>query len=218
MKQTLNQDSGKSSETDQSSLEAQPMDSARSELITPNNEMIDEDDEKKTIPNPKLNKLTLEMFMNNNYYSKYVSKTDPDKFHKMEEFRKSISKYKNEILDFTYELMINLEKQKIVNHDLYTKFEDYMIACLKHLQMKEADAKAEAIANVQYDDEVADALSDPGDTNFMECPRTEWTAGGGDEVTRVSGRFSGSSESTGRETPNMFPRSFWGPTVKRNYK
>lgn len=140
-------------------------------------------------PNPKIDKLTLEMFMNTNYYSKYLSKSDPHKYQELETFRNSLRKYKHDLLDLTCELIENPG-----NHsELYQKFEDFMTVCIKHIQHKQEIEERQNRRLSNGDDEVSDGLSDPEDTTFM-----------GGEIDTASTTMS-----------TMFPRSYWGPKIAR---
>ena len=60
---------------------------------------------------PKIAKITLESFMNNNYYMKYLSNSDPKAYHEQREFCESIVKYHTKILELTRQLLENPNKQ-----------------------------------------------------------------------------------------------------------
>jgi hypothetical protein len=113
--------------------------------------------------NPEIDKLTLEMFMNNNYYTKYLSNSDPIKYQQYEEYRENIRIYKNLILELTEELMENPDKLIYNSSALHEKFNEYMRACVKFMQMREFEnklANSSSTKSIKYNDEYEDGLSD----------------------------------------------------------
>jgi hypothetical protein len=136
---------------------------------------------------PKINKLSLEMFMNNNYYSKYLSKSDPIKYQEFHTFQNNAKKHKKTILEMTKDIIENPDK--LINPIIHDKYHEYVNACIKYLEMKELDEKAEQADNI-YGDEVEDAISDH--EMLIDHDSEE-------ELPQIS----------------PFPKSFWGPAIAR---
>ena len=84
-----------------------------------------------------MDKMSMELFMNNRHYSKYLSDTDPKKYEEFTEYRKTLSKYHNSIMDITQQLLTNPKKQWI--HNISESFHHFAKSCIKYLENQELE-------------------------------------------------------------------------------
>ena len=104
-----------------------------------------------------LSKLTLEMFMNNNYYNKYLSSSDPLAYREQQDFLDNITKHKQAILDLTKQL---LDKPKMqVTTPVLETFKQYMAASIKYIEHCEFEARSSS-ASENIGSEWSDGESD----------------------------------------------------------
>ena len=104
-----------------------------------------------------LDKLTLEMFMNNNYFTKYLAKSDPTKYQELCNFQELVSSNRSRILDLTQQLLDDNTIQ--INKLLQEKFHEYVTACIKYLDMRDMegnDADDETYSNASFDPDAGD--------------------------------------------------------------
>jgi len=143
-----------------------------------------------THQDPKLAKLTLEMFMNNSYYTKYLSTSDPSAYKEHQGFLDNIVKHRSTILTLTKQLVDHPETQ--ITAPVLEAFKQYASACIKYIELRELEEKAEAAAEACGGDrEWSDAESDH-EILFEK---------GTDDLTE--------------EDIAPLPKSFWGPTVQK---
>jgi hypothetical protein len=148
--------------------------------------------------NSNIDKITLELLMNNRMYSKYLSKTDPMKYNEHASYRESISQYKKKIMEIT-EVMLS---DKQFNNNLNETFHIYVKSCIKYLENKELEEKY-----------TKDSYSDDDDEENLFEENSSYTG----KDTKI--RHETSMGVFGEESDN-FPKSFWGKQVKkgeRNY-
>lgn len=80
-----------------------------------------------------VDKLTLELFTNKTNYRKYLSKSDPERFHLLEKKREKYQKYKREILEKT-EKMLSFP-DLAVSSLIQETFENYADVLIKEIEM-----------------------------------------------------------------------------------
>jgi hypothetical protein len=80
-----------------------------------------------------IDKLTLQLLMNKNTYSRYIEKTDPKKFKEEQEFKEKIKKYKSRILSFTIKYLDDTTLQ--LNNEMDAIMRDYMKTYIKYFEM-----------------------------------------------------------------------------------
>ena len=146
-------------------------------------------------PMTKFNKMSMELFMNNHHYSKYLSKTDPQKYEEFAEYRKTLIKYHDGIMGITQQLLSNPKKQW--NHDITETFHHFTKSCIKYLENQELE---------QY---TKDSYSDDGD----------------EDETMFDEKFMNSTENTAdfsktrdvkKSERSDFPKSFWGKQIHKS--
>ena len=106
-----------------------------------NNDLIDNDNENpdQSLPNnnAEIDKLTLELLLNKNHYSKYLSKNDPKKYDEFREFKAKLRKYSIDIVDITSQLIENPKKP--FSTDIEDSFLTYVKSIFRHLELKKME-------------------------------------------------------------------------------
>lgn len=106
-----------------------------------NNDLIDNDNEdsEQSLPNnnAEIDKLTLELLLNKNHYSKYLSKNDPKKYDEFREFKAKLRKYSIDIVDITSQLIENPKKP--FSTDIEDSFLTYVKSIFRHLELKKME-------------------------------------------------------------------------------
>jgi hypothetical protein len=87
--------------------------------------------------NDHIDKLTLELLLNKNHYSKYLSKTDPEKYEKHKEYKAKLRKYSVDIIDITSRLIENPKEG--ISAEIEEGFNIYMKLLIRYFEMKELD-------------------------------------------------------------------------------
>lgn len=115
-----------------------------------NNDLMDKDNEDsdQSLPknNAEIDKLTLELLLNKNHYSKYLSKNDPKKYDEFREFKAKLRKYSIDIVDITSQLIENPKKP--FSTDIEDSFLTYVKSIFRHLELKKME-----ISGSQNDDD-----------------------------------------------------------------
>ena len=97
-----------------------------------------------------VDKLTLELLMNKNTYSRYIERTDPSKHKEEEEFRKKLKKYKSRMISLT---MKHLEDPNFqINTQLSCMISEYTKTFIKYFEMN--DLEISCFYSHKKDDEV----------------------------------------------------------------
>ena len=91
--------------------------------------------------NKMIDKLTLEIMANKSKYKKYLSKTDPDKYEKIQEYSMKLQKYETDISRIVNDYICSPNKQ--ITTDLDETFEHFAKSCIKYLEMKEFEKYGE---------------------------------------------------------------------------
>jgi len=84
-----------------------------------------------------VDKLTLELLMNKNTYSRYIERTDPSKHRKEQEFRKKIKKYKSRMLSLTMKHLDDPNFQ--INNELSSMISEYARTFIKYFEMNDLE-------------------------------------------------------------------------------
>jgi FtsZ-interacting cell division protein YlmF len=87
--------------------------------------------------NEYIDKLTLELLLNKNHYSKYLSKTDPKKYDELKEYKSKLRKYSVDAIDITSQLIEN--PNMLFNGDVEDAFHNYMKSIFKYFEMKDIE-------------------------------------------------------------------------------
>ena len=138
---------------------------------------------------PKIAKLTLEMFMNNNYYKKYLSTSDPLAYKEHQDFLDALTRHRYSILDITKQLLNAPETQ--ITAPVLETFRQYVAACIKYIEHRELEERSD-VAVGGGEREWSDAESDHEDL-----------------FARV--------DEDGDPEPEIapFPKSFWGTAIRK---
>jgi hypothetical protein len=87
--------------------------------------------------NEYIDKLTMELLLNKNHYSKYLEKTDPKKHDQYQEYKSKLRKYSVEIIDITSQLIENPKSAPSL--DIDDSFNTYVKSILRHFELKELE-------------------------------------------------------------------------------
>jgi len=109
--------------------EQQEKEQEMASLITENRDYV------PVTTNKMIDKLTLEIMANKSKYKKYLLKTDPDKYEKIQEYSMKLRKYETDILRIVNDYICSPNKQ--ITTDLDEAFEHFAKSCMKYLEMKE---------------------------------------------------------------------------------
>jgi hypothetical protein len=101
--------------------------------------------------NDHIDKLTLELLLNKNHYSKYLSKTDPEKYEKHKEYKAKLRRYSVDIIDITSRLIENPKEG--ISADIEEGFDIYMKSLIRYFEMKELENTNEHGQNAEEADE-----------------------------------------------------------------
>jgi len=102
---------------------------------------MENENEESSKTNEYIDKITLELLLNKNHYSKYLSKTDPKKFDEFREHKSKLHKYSIDIVDITSQLIEN--PKKMFSSDIEETFDSYVKSIIRYLEMKELENKRE---------------------------------------------------------------------------
>lgn len=92
---------------------------------------------KEVSKNEYIDKLTMELLLNKNHYSKYLAKTDPKKHDQFQEYKSKLRKYSVEIIDITSQLIENPKSAPSL--DIDDSFDAYVKSILRHFELKELE-------------------------------------------------------------------------------
>jgi hypothetical protein len=87
--------------------------------------------------NEYIDKLTMELLLNKNHYSKYLAKTDPKKHDQFQEYKSKLRKYSVDIMDLTSQLIENPKSAPSL--DIDESFDAYVKSILRHFELKELE-------------------------------------------------------------------------------
>ena len=121
-----------------------------------------------------IDKMSMELFMNNHHYSKYLSKTDPQKYEEFTHYRKTLTKYHDRIMGITQQLLDNPNKQ--INRYIEETFHYFAKSCIKYLENQELSTK-DLYSDENGEDETLfdeQYMVDSGTTARENFPKSFW--------------------------------------------
>jgi hypothetical protein len=95
--------------------------------------------------NEQINKLTMELLLNKNHYSKYLQHTDTKRFDEFKTFKSKLRKHSIDIIDITSDLVENPKKS--INKDIEESFEIYVRSIIRYLEIKQGNNKEQQLEN-----------------------------------------------------------------------
>jgi hypothetical protein len=147
-----------------------------------------------------VDKLTLELLMNKNTYSRYIERTDPTKHKEEQEFRKKINKYKSRMLSLTIKHLDDPNFQ--INTELSCMISEYARTFIKYFEMN--DLEISCFYSHEKDEEV-----DEEDTMFGKI----------DEETEIFDRdYSSVAADDGSVTPEQANKFLYRYTMDNYVK
>jgi FtsZ-interacting cell division protein YlmF len=132
-----------------------------------------------------IDKLTLELLINKQQYSKYLSKADPKKYDEFKEYKSKLRKYSVDIMDMTSQLIENPNHPYSV--EIEESFNTFSKSIFRYFEMKELEKSNEYNQDYKKDEDMMFAHCE---TPFLEDAENE-----SDNL---------------EETPPKTMRSFWG--------
>jgi hypothetical protein len=113
-----------------------------------------------------IDKLTLELLMNKNTYSRYIEKTDPSKHKEEQQFRKKINKYKARMISLTIKHLDDPNFQ--INNELSSMIYEYARTFIKYFEMNDLEISCFYSNEKDEDAEAEDTLFGKIDTKDTE--------------------------------------------------
>jgi hypothetical protein len=133
-----------------------------------------------------IDKLTLELLINKQQYSKYLSKTDPKKYDEFKEYKSKLRKYSVDIMDITSQLIENPNHPYSV--EIEESFNTFSKSIFRYFEMKELEQSNEYNQHYKKDE----------DMMFAHC-----------ETPLLEEDAENETDSL-EETPTKTMKSFWG--------
>lgn len=150
-----------------------------------------------------IDKLTLELLINKQHYSKYLSKTDPKRHDEYKEYKSKLRKYSVEIIDITSQLIEN--PKKMFSTEIEESFNCYIKSIFKHFEIKELE-NANEYNNGYKNEDDDDVLFGNCDNLMKGQPHSE--------------EYNAENEQHTKEERDSSPvmKSFWGKekVIKKN--
>jgi len=146
-----------------------------------------------------IDKLTLELLINKQHYSKYLSKTDPKKHDEYKEYKSKLRKYSVDIVDITSQLIDN--PKTMFSAEIEETFDAYVKSIFKYFEIKELEKSNEYnYDNNNNKNEDEDVLFGNCDNNLLQ------NAGQRQE----SAQETENEEHTEEQEGSPMMKSFWG--------
>ena len=133
-----------------------------------------------------IDKLTLELLINKQQYSKYLSKTDPKKYDEFKEYKSKLRKYAVDIMDITSQLIDNPNHPYSV--EIEESFNAFSKSIFRYFEMKDLEQSNEYNQHYKKDE----------DMMFAHC-----------ETPLLEEDAENETDSL-EETPTKTMKSFWG--------
>ena len=117
--------------------------SNKDEFVEENNSIKDEFDEEinaKTEGLTNIDKISMELLMNNHLFTKYLSKVDSNKYDELMLYRKKIRDYKHDIMTMTDQLLRDPDAQ--FNNDIRESFHNYIKSSINYLENQNQSEKS----------------------------------------------------------------------------
>ena len=144
--------------------------------------------------NVMIDKVTLELLMNENHYKRYIANTDPTKHAEMVKHNALITKYKYKIMNLTNELLSDPSKQITTN--VNEAFNGYVKTLIQYFQMKELENKSNEHSDEDdvlfgsIDEEVCNAVESEQNETVEPIMKSFW---GGSRVVKQKQNINGRS-------------------------
>ena len=90
----------------------------------------------------RLDRLTMEMFMNKKSYNRYIEKTDPKKYEETQTYIQNMKKYKDRILSITQRYLEDPDLQ--ITSDMNQMFSEYCKTCVLYFESKKETQGSES--------------------------------------------------------------------------
>ena len=126
--------------------------------------------------NKNIDKITLELLMNNQMYNKYLSKADPKKYEENQKFKENLQQHKYRLIEMTENLINDPKKQ--INNEVYETFLNYINACVKFIETKDLE---EQVTKDSYSSDDEELLFDEKYMNHpnqadtsIDFPKSYW--------------------------------------------
>jgi hypothetical protein len=130
-----------------------------------------------------IDKISMELLINNRMFTKYLSKADPIKYDEFIKYRETISIYENKIMNITRQLLENPRLK--INNDINETFHNYIKTCINYLENDELLKKC--TKDSYSDDEVLfdeRYMNDLHPTREPAFPKSYW----GKQVNKSNNR------------------------------
>lgn len=101
--------------------------------------------------NEYIDKITLELLLNKNHYSKYLAKTDPKRYDEFKDYKSKLRKYSIDIVDITSQLIEHPKTQ--YSKEIEETFEIYTKSIFKYYEMKDLE-NANEYNKKEVDDDI----------------------------------------------------------------
>ena len=132
-----------------------------------------------------IDKITLELLMNKNTYSRYIEKTDPSKYKVEQEFREKINKYKSRMLTLTIKHLDDPSFQ--VNNELSTIISEYAKTFIRYFEMN--DLERSCFFNDEIHNQDEDTLFGNMDSNIENTDMLSLAADDGDISSKKANKL-----------------------------
>jgi hypothetical protein len=134
-----------------------------------------------------VDKITLELLMNKNTYSRYIERTDPTKHKEEQLFRKKIKKYKSRMLSLT---MKHLDEPNFqVNNELSTMISEYTKTFIKYFEMNDLEISCFYSNEKEEHDDGEDTLFGTIDTKELDTDCSSVAADDGSVTADQANKF-----------------------------
>ena len=132
--------------------------------------------------NDMIDRMTLELLMNKKHFQRYISKNDPGRFAKMEEYHQNLETYREHIINMTSDYLNDPHKQ--ITTDVDESFHQYTKTLIKYFEMKKLEKDSKYVKwNEQYDNDEDMLFSHMDDTPPEQPMKSFW---GKDRVLKKS--------------------------------
>ena len=150
--------------------------SIKDELVEESNSIKDEFEEEingKTEGLTNIDKISMELLMNNHLFTKYLSKVDSNKYNELMLYRKKIRDFKHDIMTMTDQLLRDPDAQ--FNNDIRESFHNYIKSSINYLESQNQQEKS--TKDPYSDDSDEDILFDEkymNDNPEQPFPKSFW--------------------------------------------
>jgi hypothetical protein len=126
--------------------------------------------------NKNIDKITLELLMNNQMYNKYLSKADPKKYEENQKFKDNLQRHKSRLIKMTENLINDPKKQ--INNEICETFLNYINACVKFIETKDLEEQTTKDSYSSDEEEMLFDEKHMNNTNHtdtaIDFPKSYW--------------------------------------------